>query len=170
MAAVIPYEKIIDLYHLEPHPEGGHFKETYRSPWTLADEAMPGGFSGERNMSTAIYFLLSEGEKSRFHRLKADELWHFYLGGSMTLSIIHPDGRLEEVILGNRVLEGERVQHLVPGGYWFGGKPNPGTPYSFVGCTTAPGFSFEDFELAHRAELMGEYPQHADLIRDLSDL
>ncbi len=149
---------IIELYGLKAHPEGGYYRETYRSSEWISEKALPDRFSGRRNLSTAIYFLLPEGSKSCFHRLKADEVWHFYLGGPMTLVIIHPKGTLEEVILGHDILKGQELQYIVPAGCWFAAYPNPGTLWSLVGCTTAPGFDFSDFEIAKRDELIQLYP------------
>jgi len=146
---------------METHPEGGYFKETYRSK-----ETIPGG---DRNYSTGIYFLLPEGTFSKLHRIKSDEMWHFYLGDPLTIVQISPQGKVEEVLLGQDVLAGQRVQHVVPAGYWFGAFPNPGSLYSFVGCTVAPGFDFVDFEMGDRETLLKEYPNAKEIIERLTD-
>lgn len=155
------------------HPEGGYFKETFRSELEIAADALPGNFSGPRNASTAIYFLLTEAKSSNFHRIESDELWHFYAGDPLEVFGIHPDGRLEVWLLGGPEVEGASFQAMVPAGVWFGSavKPNgdaDNNRFSLCGCTVAPGFDFEDFELAKRAALQAQFPQHADLIARLT--
>lgn len=143
---------------LSPHPEGGWFAESYRSPETLPAAGLPARFGAPRSVSTAIYFLLPAGTRSLLHRIKSDELWHFYLGGPLRLTQISADGRVEETVLGRDLAAGERLQHAVPAGCWFGAAPEPGAPYSLAGCTVAPGFDFADFELARRADLLARFP------------
>ena len=149
---------IIDQYGLQPHPEGGFFAETYRSPGLIPEAALPAGFAGERNFSTAIVFLLRENDFSALHRLRQDEVWHFYLGGPLRLVMIAPDGKFSETILGRNGASGELVQALVPAGHWFGAKPTEGAGFSFAGCTVAPGFDFADFELAERPDILARLP------------
>jgi hypothetical protein len=136
---------------MQPHPEGGFFKETYR-----AKGVIPGL---ERNHATAIYYLLPRGAVSRLHRLKWDELFHFYLGGPLNLVKIHPGGLVETVRLGHDVESGCVVQHVIPAGTWFGCHPEDGTEFCLIGCTVAPGFDFRDFEIGDRARLLAEFPQ-----------
>ncbi len=153
---------------LERHPEGGWFRETYRSPESIATAALPSRFAIAHPVSTAIYFLLRGSEFSALHRLKADETWHFYDGSPLTLHVIAPDGTLSRLTLGrsNAVC----FQAVVPAGHWFGATVDDASPESFalVGCTVAPGFIFDDFELADRAELVAQYPQHRVLIERLT--
>jgi hypothetical protein len=156
--------ELVRLYGLKAHPEGGYFSETYRSPGR-AD--FPG--LGVRNFSTAIYFLLDAGARSRLHRIKSDELWHFHLGGPLAVAQIYPDGRAENTILGTDLRAGQRLQHAVPAGCWFGARPCEGTEFAFVSCTVAPGFDFADFELGSRAELLKQFPGAAELIKELTD-
>ncbi len=156
--------ELIALYGLQPHPEGGYFSETYRSE---GKAVYPG--LGPRNFSTAIYFLLQAGDRSRLHRLKADELWHFHLGGPLAVAQIFPDGRVENTILGSDLKAGQRLRHAVPAGCWFGSYPCEGTEFSFVTCTVAPGFEFPDFELGTRLELLERFPGAAELIKKLTD-
>ncbi len=163
-------ETLIKLYNLDPHPEGGYFKETYRDLKQIPQNALPKQFGGDRSLSTAIYFLIPEGKKSHLHRIKSDEIWHFYLGGSMTLVQIHPDGKLEKTILGQDVQNGQKLQHVVPAGTWFGAFPNTGSGYSFVGCTVAPGFDFADFEMGKRDELLRIFPQVQEEINLLTSV
>jgi len=149
------------------HPEGGYFTETYRSAERIAQRGLPERFTGDRNLSTAIYFLLVGEEFSSFHRIKADEIWHFYHGAPLELFIIAPDGSLSVILIGNRPESGHHFQYVVPAGYWFASRCLEKNGYSFVGCTVSPGFDFEDFELAKAAELSNRYPEHQDLIHAL---
>lgn len=160
-------QELITAYGLLPHPEGGYYKETYRSAEQVAGEALPKRFSGSRAHSTAIYFLLDKGNFSAFHRIKSDECWHFYAGQTLLVHIIHFDGALETVQLGSRVEAGEVFQYVVPANCWFASEPAPGTDYAFTGCTVAPGFDFADFELANGEELVALFPQHETIIRRL---
>lgn len=141
-------DQLIARYGLHPHPEGGCYRRIWCSDGRVAAHALPGCYGGERPWSTSILFLLRSGEHSRLHRLHSDEIWHFLLGGPLRLAIIHPDGSGENCLLGQRIVAGEELVHVVPGGCWFGAMPCPGTQYALVGCTVAPGFDFADFELA----------------------
>lgn len=157
--------QLIAVYNLSSHPEGGWYRQTYRSAEQIAADALPGRFSGSRPFSTAIYFLLEQGNFSAFHRIMSDECWHFYAGGPLEIFIIHPEGNLEVVIMGKQA--GQHFQYVVPAGCWFASRPVAGTSFSFTGCTVAPGFDFADFELANADILSGCYPQHEELIRSL---
>lgn len=154
-------DELIAAYKLIPHPEGGYFAESYRAAQSVATPR------GDRPASTAIYFLLPAGTKSRLHRIKSDEVWHFYLGGPLRIVEISPDGTTRETILGPDLAAGHKLQHVVPAGAWFGAYPEPNTPYALVGCTVAPGFDFQDFELAEREALLKAYPAAAPLIERL---
>lgn len=158
---------LIEKYNLLPHPEGGFYCQTYRSSETIAKDALPERFGGDRLFSTAIYFLLEQGNFSAFHRIKSDECWHFYAGQTLLVHVIHPGGDLQTVKLGNNIEAGEVFQFVVPAGFWFASEPAPGTTFSFVGCTVAPGFDFADFELAKSNELCSVFSQHEKLIRKL---
>ena len=149
--------QLIESHGLAPHPEGGFYRETYRDARLLPASALP-GFSGPRPASTAIHFLLPRGARSRLHRLKSDEVWHFHLGGPLHIVSIAPDGAVADVVLGADAASGERLQHAVPAGHWFGAYPDAAADYAFVGCTVAPGFDFADFELGRRAELLRLFP------------
>jgi predicted cupin superfamily sugar epimerase len=153
---------------LQPHPEGGYFRETYRASESLAAAALPRRFGGERSISTAIYFLLEGGQASRLHRIKADEVWHFYAGDPLIVVEIDAAGVLKTTRLGGDLGAGAVYQHVVPAGSWFGASPAEGGQFALVGCTVAPGFDFADFELADRAAFLAEYPEHQDWIRRLT--
>lgn len=158
----------IERLQLAEHPEGGFFRETYRSDETIPPEGLPGRFGGPRPASTAIYFLITGTRPSRFHRMKADEVWHFYDGQTLTLHLLYPDGRYETKLLGRSIEMGERFQAVVPAGCWFGATVEWDGDYALAGCTVAPGFDFDDFTFARRSELLAAYPQHAALIERLT--
>jgi len=157
-------KEIIAQYQMKPHPEGGFYTETYRSSEVIPVHCLPESFIGTRNVCTAILYLLKENDFSALHRIRQDEMWHFYLGGTLRLIVISPEGEWTEILLGQNVTAGEYVQYVVPAGHWFGAMPVVDAGFSFVGCTVAPGFDFEDFELGERAELLKQYPQHKDSI------
>ena len=130
----------IDQLDLQPHPEGGYFKETYRSVGTIPANALPGGFTGARSFSTAIYYLLQKGEFSTFHRIQSDECWHFYAGQTLLIHIIFDNGQYVCVKLGTNIDAGETFQFVVPAKAWFASEPATGSAFALVGCTVAPGF------------------------------
>lgn len=157
-------QALIDAYGLVPHPEGGFFRETYRSA------ALVPGTS--RALSTAIYFLLPAGTWSRLHRIGADEMWHFYEGGPLVVAELAEDGTVRRTVLGRDRERGETLQHLVVRGTWFGAYPAEGTAFALVGCTVSPGFEFTDFELARRDVLIARYgalPGARALVEQLTD-
>jgi len=154
--------RLIGELKLQPHPEGGYFRETYRA--AAVDAA-------GRSASTMIYFLLTQGQVSRLHRIDADEGWHLYLGGP--LRIIELDERAsgsppQVTVLGRDLAHGERPQHLVLAGRWFGAELVAGAPYALVGCTVAPGFEFSRFELGRRETLEAAFPAAREVIRRLT--
>ncbi len=158
----------IQSLHLQPHPEGGYFAETYRSVERIPSGALPARFSGERPFGTAIYFLLEHDQFSALHRIEADEIWHFYAGGPLEVFVINPDTTLTVIQLGNDPAKGEVFQATVPAGCWFGSAPAEGVNFALVGCTVAPGFNFADFEMGSRVALLAEFPQHHSLIERLT--
>jgi predicted cupin superfamily sugar epimerase len=160
-------EALISFYDLQPHPEGGFYKEAYRSAETIAEKSLPERFTGDRSFSTAIYFLLETGNFSAFHRINSDELWHFYSGIALNIYVIDINGKLELIRLGNNISNGEVFQAIVPAGCWFASEPSDRNGFSFVGCTVAPGFDFADFELARKEKLFNAFPQHEELISRL---
>lgn len=158
-------ETIIRKFDLKPHPEGGFYRETYRCAECIRPGALPPRFSGARSLSTAVYFLLPANAGSLLHRIKSDELWHFYLGSPLRLVQIPPEGTAEEIILGQDIEAGQKLQHAVPAGFWFGAKPVEESGFSFVGCTVAPGFDFSDLELGEREKLLAEFPKAGNIIK-----
>lgn len=158
---------LINQFELQTHPEGGWYKQTYKSEELIAASALPSRFPGDRSFSTVIYFLLEKGNFSAFHRIKSDECWHFYSGDPLNVYIIHPDGKLETVRLGSDFEKGQQFQFVVPANCWFASRPAEESEFCFVGCTVAPGFDFEDFELANAGELSKQFPVHSELIGSL---
>lgn len=158
----------IDALNLQPHPEGGFFAETYRSSLNISSRDLGGSFNGSRSASTAIYFLLRAGDISHFHKIASDELWHFYAGDALDVHIITETGDHEVFKLGSNPENGEQFQACVPAGLWFGSCVADGGSYALVGCTVAPGFDFEDFEMAERAALVKKHPRHKEIIHRLT--
>ena len=158
----------IERLKLTPHPEGGFFRETYRCAEKISRRHLPDRFTGDRVFSTAIYFLLRGEEFSALHRIRQDEVWHFYDGCALKLTTIAPDGTLDVVRLGRDALAGEVLQAVVPAGWLFGSRPSDSRSYSLLGCTVAPGFDFADFEMPTRGELLKGHPQHAQVIKELT--
>ena len=153
---------------LTPHPEGGYFRQTYRADLVIGKDALPSPFTGPRAVSTAIYFLLDGENFSAFHRIRSDELWHFYAGSSIAIYIIDQLGAGSRILLGSNPDAGEVFQSAVKAGCWFASWVQDPKAFALVGCTVAPGFDFEDFEVAKRPELTRLFPQHAKLIEQLT--
>jgi len=156
----------IDRLELRPHPEGGYYRATYKAELTIAHSALPSSFGGNRAASTAIYFLLEGMDFSAFHRIAADEVWHFYAGSSLVVYVIDAEGNASELHLGSDA--GDAFQAVVKAGCWFASRLKERAGFALVGCTVAPGFEFEDFELATRSELIRVYPAQRELIEELT--
>ena len=156
-------ERLVALLELSPHPEGGFYKETWRSPLVLND--VPHGTP--RAASTAIYFLLPAGTFSALHRVASDEIWHHYDGDPLDLHLIDDQGEHIQIPLGHDLEAGERPQYVVPAHVWQAAVPR-GDRYSLCGCTVAPGFDFRDFAMPRSAELAAQFPHHAELIGRLT--
>jgi len=151
-------KEIVQKLGLLEHPEGGFYKETYRSNQTVEIDS-----TTYRNISTAIYFLSENDNKSLFHRIKSDELWFFHQGQPLEIVFIK-DRILHTIILGNDFENGEVVQAIIPANTWFASGVKNLKGYSFVSCTVAPGFDFADFELAKRENLIKEFPDFKETI------
>jgi predicted cupin superfamily sugar epimerase len=158
----------IKKLNLEAHPEGGFYRQTYKADLVLPGEALPPNFTGPRAVSTAIYFLLQGKSFSAFHRLRSDELWHFYAGAPLLVHVIGESGEYSTILLGSDPDAEEQRQAAVKAGCWFASHLRDGKSFALVGCTVAPGFDFTDFELAKREELTRRYPQHRLLIEKLT--
>lgn len=164
---MLTHQQLINRFELQPHPEGGWYKQTYKSAEYISAVALPERFTGNRPVCTAIYFLLEQGNFSAFHRIKSDECWHFYHGDPLEIFVIQNNGELTVTALGNDISKGHLFQYIVPAGCWFASRPAKGSQYCLVGCTVAPGFDFADFELADAEHLTLKYPKHSAEIRML---
>ncbi len=150
------------------HPEGGYYRETYRSEGIISENVLPDKYTGDRNYSTLIYYMLTENDISCFHRLPSDEIWHFYDGSQVLIYIIDKNGKLEIITLGNEVNKGEVFHFVVRSGNWFGAELIDKSSYALMGCTVTPGFHYDDFEMGKRDKLLEIYPQHKELIKKLT--
>jgi uncharacterized protein len=153
---------VIAALRLAPHPEGGFFSETFRSP-TQVDAP----FGVRRAASTAIYFMLRAGDFSAFHSVRSDEVWHHYLGASLELHTIDPSGRHQRIELGAELLHGERPQWIVPAGTLQAARVI-GEGFGLCGCTVAPGFDFADFDMPPRSALVARFPALRDVIESFT--
>lgn len=159
---------LIRSLKLAPHPEGGFYREVYRSDETLPPAVLPERYSGPRSFSTSIYFLLRSRDVSRFHRLASDELWYFHAGSPLTVHVIDPKGRYTAHRLGINASRKQQPQLVVGRNHWFAATVDLPRCYTLVGCTVAPGFDFADFEMAEQAPLIRLCPKKAALIRRLT--
>lgn len=180
-------QRLIKQFNLQPHPEGGYYRETYRSPLCVTAGA------GRRSASTAIYYMLEPGDYSAWHRIASDELWHFYAGSALNIYVLDDENGLTTHRLGDPLRDpGCTFQALVPAGRWFAAEPaseafapaaerlrtqapdssatNSADRFALVGCTVAPGFEFSEFEMADPNALMAQYPAYSDLIRRLAPI
>jgi predicted cupin superfamily sugar epimerase len=142
-------EEIIQEFGMLPHPEGGHYKETYRSQTHVT---LPDG--RKRSVCTAIYYLMRDNDISHLHRIASDETWLFHQGQSVEIVIVEK-GAIRIARLGNNLADGDRPQEVVPAGAWFGARLKGGTGYALVSCIVSPGFDFDDFELGVEADFKG---------------
>lgn len=159
--------EIIKFLQLREHPEGGFYREVYRSGETIGERCLPDRYTGDRAFGTAIYFLLTDSNISAFHRIRSDETWHFYAGQSLTLYQIDGVGELKTEVLGMDIFKGERPQITIDKETYFGAKIN-GKGFCLAGCTVAPGFDFADFDMPGQEELLTRYPQHEGIIKLLT--
>ena len=161
-------EVLVTELNLLPHPEGGFFKETYRSTESVDVNHLPKRFNAERTLSTGIYFLLGSENCSKFHRIKSDEMWHFYEGSCLSIHEITSEGKYILHKLGTNIENSEQFQLVISAGSWFGATVELSESYSFVGCTVSPGFDFADFELAEKSELLKSFTEYHQIINRLT--
>jgi len=161
-------QHLIEKLGLLPHPEGGFYKEIYRSEVMIPQKVLGEDFTGDRNSCTSIYFLLTADNFSAFHRIKQDEIWHYYSGSPLFVHVIDRQGNYIRHEVGIDVNKGQTPQLIVPAGCWFASNIKEENSYSLVGCTVSPGFDFDDFELAKKEKLMNEFPQHSKIITELT--
>jgi predicted cupin superfamily sugar epimerase len=165
-------DEVKQLLGLTPHPrEGGFYIRTYESGELLPASVFPDGrYSGPRHTSTAIYYLLQPGTFSEMHRLRSDEIFHFYAGDSVEMLRLYPDGTGASIRIGNRLNDGDLPQVLVPRNVWQGSRLAPGGTWALLGCTVSPGFDFDDYEAASRGDLCAAWPDFRSLIEALTHL
>jgi uncharacterized protein len=163
-----PIDEIIRLLQLKPHPEGGFYRETYRSEETFNRETLPDRYSGSRCFGTCIYYLLTAETFSMLHRIKSDEFFHFYLGDPLEMLQLFPDGTGNVLSIGTDLQAGMFPQVLVEKGVWQGLRLKEGGSYALLGTTVAPGFDFDDFETGNRETLKKTYPDFETLIELLT--
>ena len=156
--------QLVEYYRMLPHPEGGYYSEVHRDERQVTAE----GFDGMRSASTSIFFLLERGQFSALHRIKSDEVWHFYEGDPLEIWEIDQSGSLKCTRLGNNPKNGENRVYVVKAGNWFGSRPAPESAFSLVGCSVAPGFDFQDFEMPSQEWFLKQYPHHQSQIRELT--
>ncbi len=164
-------QQLINFFGFKPlQVEGGQFKQTYKSPEKLPQQVLPSDYKEPHPMGTAIlYFYISDPNSfSAVHKLPTEEIYHYYLGDPVEMLLLYPDGKCERVILGTDVLNGQKVQFVVPRGVWQSSHLLPGGKYALAGTTMAPGFENCDYQGGEREELIRRYPQEADLIRQLT--
>jgi predicted cupin superfamily sugar epimerase len=162
-------DELIRRLGLAPHPkEGGFFRETYRADDAWPATALPARYDCDRRASTAIYYLLTPTTFSALHRLRSDEVFHFYLGSPVRMLQLLPDGSGRTVVLGPDLLAGQQLQVVVPHGIWQGSMLDAGGEFALLGCTVAPGFEYADYEAGDRQKLLAQYPGFADTIAQLS--
>ena len=148
----------IEKLQLQKHPEGGWFRETYRADEVIPQESLPGVFTGDRNAATSIYYLLEGDDISTFHRIKSDEIWHFYTGTSAIEIVMLKNGKVIKQYVGNEAEKKQQFQVVVPKNAWFAARLLNSGGFALVGCTVSPGFHFDDFELADE-NLLQEFPE-----------
>lgn len=161
-------EQIVKLLDLKKHPEGGYYRETYRSDDSIACSALPAGYSSDRSVATCIYYLLTADTFSCMHKVASDEIFHFYLGDPIEMLQLHPDGSSNTFRIGPNLAQSETPQLLIRAGVWQGSRVISGGNFALIGATVAPGFDFADYEEGSRAELTKIYPQAQELISALT--
>ncbi len=153
----------INCLGLTEHPEGGYFKETYRSDESMKATALPDRYGDARDIGTSIYFLLTSEKVSNFHRLNSDEIWHYHTGGVARIHIISPQGKYYFKDIGPDHEQEQSFQVCIPRHSWFAAEVVE-KKFILVGCTVAPAFDFADFELAQKNFLIDRYPEMSELI------
>lgn len=151
-------ELYIKTLNMQKHIEGGYFVETFRSHYTVSDKDLSGNFYGRRQLMTSIYFLLEGKDVSKLHKVKGDEIWFFHDGSSVIIELIDKNGEIATRIMGKDVSRGELPQVIIPSDTWFTAKISEDNSYVLLGCTVAPGFEFDDFELADPSKIITDFP------------
>ena len=156
---------LIKQLNLSPHPEGGFFKELYRSTIRMTPGQLPYGYKSERRLATSIYYLLVKYQYSKFHRIRSDELWYFHKGSSLKIYEIDKEGNKHLHFLGINIDKGEKPQVLIPAGNVFAAELMDKDTFGLFGCMVSPGFDYADFELFEENDLSNTYPEHSELFQ-----
>lgn len=162
---------VIECLGLVPLPvEGGLFRQTYLADDRVAQAHLPNRYISDKPFATAIYyFLTAEPDSfSAMHRLPTDEIYHFYLGDPVEMLLLFPDGHTERVILGQDILRGQKVQHIVPKNAWQGSRIIAGGRFALMGTTMAPGYTELDYEGGRAGKLCAQYPVQVEMIKQLT--
>ncbi len=154
-------QDIIEKLGLKPHPEGGHYKRTHTSDEMVQTER------GKRHAMTSIYYILLPGEISKIHKIQSDERWYYHKGSALRFYIFNEQGIVEELLLGPIDKNGE-YSICIPANTWFAAKPDIEDSYSLASCAVCPGFDFNDFELANKNTMLQQFPQHKNIIENLT--
>ncbi|WP_240655700.1 cupin domain-containing protein [Paraburkholderia phosphatilytica] len=164
-------DALIRRFELQPHPEGGYYRETYRAQQRVSRESSASSGARDYAASTAIYYLLCDGAHSAWHRIRSDEIWHFYAGAALNVYVLNEDGSVTTHRLGDALVDHDAAfQAVVEAGAWFAAECADPATYALVGCTVAPGFEFSEFELADVDALLARYPAHRELIARLGPI
>ena len=159
---------IIRKLDLKPHPEGGYYREIYRSGEEIDKDSLPDRYSGSRCFGTGIYYLLTPGDMSAMHRVKSDETFHFYMGDPTELLLLFPDGSGKIIDVGIDLEKGMEPCVTINRGVWQGQRLKDGGQFVLFGTTVNPGFDFDDFEMGDRNKLQTEYPEFSEMIEKLT--
>jgi uncharacterized protein len=154
----------IEALNMQKHIEGGYYVETFKSQYFVPSANLPDGFTGKRALMTSIYFLLEGNDISKLHRVRGDEIWFFHDGSPAIIEIINPNGKIEKKILGTDVKSGQLPQIVIPADTWFTAKIAEADSFVLIACTVAPGFEYDDFELANPEKLTLEFPHLKEFI------
>lgn len=158
----------IQALSLIPHPEGGFYREFYRSSHVLGKKSLPPGYTGKRELGSVIHYMLTSDTYSAFHRLRSDEIWHFHDGSSFLIHLISPEGIYSKVRLGLDVHIGQIPCYVIPAGYFFGAEVAEENSFALATCTVMPAFSFDDFEMPTSNELISIFPHLINEIMHLN--
>ena len=163
-------DNIVEILGLTSHPEGGFYRENYRSSDIFKPVRDNGSSTGaERNLATSIFFLLKGKQVSAFHRLKSDEIWYYHMGSPLKIYFIDKKGELSIHCMGVDILNDQKLQLIIPKETIFAAEIIDKESYTLLGCLVTPGFCFDDFELTKRDYLLEKYPQHSDIILRLTN-
>lgn len=159
------YNEIVKLFGMLPHPEGGYYREVYRSAEIIKKDLLPERYKEDRAFSTSIYYMLAGEQVSHFHKLKSDEIWHFYLGSHLIIHILDLNSGYKKIKVGNNLTNGEIPQLVIQKEKYFAAEVSDKNSFGLIGCTVSPGFDFNDFEFGQEAILLNSFPDHIELIK-----